>query len=73
LESMLERVWWCKRSKMKSWSQTICCPMNCSNEKKMCKLGVVGDHMPPWSVARKGRCYCQLVLKLQVGRDVDQS
>jgi len=34
LESMLERVWWCKRSKMESWSWTICCPMNCSNGGK---------------------------------------
>jgi hypothetical protein len=31
LENMLERVWWCKRSKMESWSWTICCSMNCLN------------------------------------------
>jgi hypothetical protein len=31
LESMLERVWWCKHFEMESWSWTISCPMNCSN------------------------------------------
>ncbi len=36
------------------------------------KLGVVEDHMPPWGVVRKEMCCCQLVLRLQEGRDVDQ-
>jgi len=36
------------------------------------KLGVVKDHMSPWSVVGKEMCYCRLVLRLQEGRDVDQ-
>jgi hypothetical protein len=32
--SMLERVWWCRCSKMEFWSLTICCPMNYSNGGK---------------------------------------
>jgi hypothetical protein len=36
---MLENVWWCKRFKMESWSQTICCLMNCSNRKKHVQVG----------------------------------
>jgi hypothetical protein len=40
--------------------------------KDMHNLGVVGDHMLPWGVVGKGGCYCQLVLRLQEGRDVDQ-
>ncbi len=31
LESMLEKVWWCKCSEMEFWSWTICYPMSCSN------------------------------------------
>jgi len=33
-KSMLKRVWWCKRSKMESWSQTICCLMRCSKGRR---------------------------------------
>jgi L,D-peptidoglycan transpeptidase YkuD (ErfK/YbiS/YcfS/YnhG family) len=58
LQNMLERVWWCRCSKMESWNRTICCPMSCSNERKHARTRVVGDHMPPWSVMGKGRCYC---------------
>jgi hypothetical protein len=32
-ESMLERVWWCKHSKMELWNQTICCSMSYSKGK----------------------------------------
>ncbi len=39
LESMLERVWWCRRSKMESWKWTICCPMHCSNGRKHTRVG----------------------------------
>ncbi len=38
-----------------------------------CKLKAIGDHMLPWDVVRKGRCYYWLVLRLQERRDVDQS
>jgi len=38
-KKMLERVWWCKRSKMESWSWTICCLMNCSNGKRHARAG----------------------------------
>jgi hypothetical protein len=41
--------------------------------KDMCELGVIRDHLLFWGVARKGRCYCQLMLRLQEGKDVDQS
>jgi hypothetical protein len=37
-------------------------------KEDMCKLRTEGDQMPLWSVAWKGRCYCQLMLKLQEGR-----
>jgi hypothetical protein len=33
-ESMLDRVWWCRRSKMESWSWIGCFPMSCSNGGK---------------------------------------
>jgi hypothetical protein len=33
-KSMLEKVWWCRCFEMESWSRTICCPMNYSNEGK---------------------------------------
>jgi len=36
-------------------------------EKDTHKLGIVEDHMSPWSVAKKGRCDCWLMLKLQEG------
>jgi hypothetical protein len=36
------------------------------------ELGVVEDHMPPWSVVRKKICCFQLMLRLQKKRDVDQ-
>jgi hypothetical protein len=41
-------------------------------EEDMHELGVVEDHMSPWGVARKEMCCCQLMLKLQKGKDVDQ-
>jgi hypothetical protein len=34
LKNMLKKVWWCKCSKMESWSWTICCLMNCSNGRR---------------------------------------
>jgi hypothetical protein len=40
-------------------------------KEDMCELGAVGGHMPPWGVVGKRRCYCQLVLRLQEGRDID--
>jgi hypothetical protein len=39
LKNMLEKVWWCRLSKMKIWSWTICCPMNCSNVEKHAQVG----------------------------------
>jgi hypothetical protein len=30
---MLIKVWWCRRSKMESWSWTIYCPMSCFKKK----------------------------------------
>jgi hypothetical protein len=33
-KNMLERVWWCRHSKMESWSWTICCPMSYSNGRR---------------------------------------
>jgi hypothetical protein len=36
---MLEWVWWCKHCEMKSWNQTICCLMNCSNKRKHKRIG----------------------------------
>jgi hypothetical protein len=31
LQNMLEKVWWCRRFEMESWSWTICCLMSCSS------------------------------------------
>jgi len=31
-KNMLEKVWWCKCSKMESLNRTIYCPMSCSNK-----------------------------------------
>jgi hypothetical protein len=36
-------------------------------KEDMHKLGAIGDHMSPWAVVGKGRCYCQFVLRLQEG------
>jgi len=45
LENMLERVWWCKCSKMEFWSRPICCPMNCSNKRRHVRTrGDKGSH-----------------------------
>jgi hypothetical protein len=41
-------------------------------KENMHEVKVVGDHMPPWNVVGKGRCYCQLMLRLQKGKDIDQ-
>jgi hypothetical protein len=38
LESMLERVWWCKHSKMESWSWTICYLISCSNGRRYAQV-----------------------------------
>jgi hypothetical protein len=38
-KNMLEKVWWCKCSKMESWNWTICCPMNCSKGKRHVRVG----------------------------------
>jgi len=45
---------------------------NVQMNENMCELRAIKDHMPPWGVAGKGRSYCQLVLRLQEGRDIDQ-
>jgi hypothetical protein len=31
LKNMLKQIWWCRCSKMESWSSPIYCLMNCSN------------------------------------------
>jgi hypothetical protein len=36
---MLERVWWCRCSKMESWNWTICCSISCSNGGKHAHVG----------------------------------
>jgi hypothetical protein len=64
-KNMLERVWWCKHSKMEFWNQTICCSMNCSNGKRHIRIRGGRRSMSPWGVARKGRCYCWCMLRLQ--------
>jgi hypothetical protein len=40
-------------------------------KENMHELKVIEDHMPLWDVGGKGRCCCQLVLRLQKGRNVD--
>jgi len=40
-------------------------------KENMCKLKVIEDHMPLWDVGGKGMCCCQLMLRLQKGRNVD--
>ncbi len=40
-------------------------------KENMHELKVIEDHMPLWDVGGKGRCYYQLVLRLQKGRNVD--
>jgi hypothetical protein len=72
LESMLDRVWWCKCSEMESWNWTICCPMSCSNGRRHTRARGVEDHMSFWSVVGKEMCCCWLVLRLQERRDVNQ-
>jgi hypothetical protein len=39
LESMLERVWWCKLCKMELWNWAICYPMTCLNGRKHAQVG----------------------------------
>jgi len=39
LESMPERVWWCRHSKMESWSWTIYCSINSSNKERHVRIG----------------------------------
>ncbi len=73
LESMLERVWLCKHSKMESWIEPFVVWWVVQMKEDECKLWAVRDHMLPWGVARKGRCYYQFVLKLQEGRDIHWS
>jgi hypothetical protein len=46
--------------------------MSCLNEKQMCELKGIGDHMLLWSVVGKGSYYCRFVLRLQKGKDIDQ-
>jgi hypothetical protein len=72
LESMLERVWWCKYFKMEFWSRTICCPMSCSNGGKHMQVGGGKRSHVVWRVVKKGKCYCWFVIMLQEERDVDQ-
>jgi hypothetical protein len=42
------------------------------SKEDACKLGAIKDHMSFWGFTRKGKCYCQLMLRLQEGMDVDQ-
>jgi hypothetical protein len=35
-------------------------------KENMHELEAIRDHMSPWGVARKRKCYCQLVLRLQL-------
>jgi hypothetical protein len=37
-KNMLENVWWCRHSKIESWSWTICCLMNCSNKGRYAQV-----------------------------------
>jgi hypothetical protein len=39
LKSMLEKIRWCKHFEMEFWSWIICCPMNCSNERRHVWVG----------------------------------
>jgi hypothetical protein len=39
LDDVLKKVWWCRHSKMESWSWIVCCPMNCSNKRKHVWIG----------------------------------
>jgi hypothetical protein len=72
-KSMLEKVWWCRCSEMEFLNQIIWCLMNCSKGKKnMHMLGVVKDHMFPWSVIGKKKCCCWTMLQLQKGKDINQ-
>jgi hypothetical protein len=66
-KNMLEMVWWCKHSKINFLNQIIYCPMNCSNRRKHTRLKAVENHMLPWNVLLKKKCY-GLVLKFQEGR-----
>jgi hypothetical protein len=72
LESMLEKVWWCRCSEMDSWSWTICCLMSCSYERKHVRTR--GDRRSHGALrcCWKVRCYCRLMLRLQEEKDVDQ-
>jgi hypothetical protein len=38
-KNMLERVWWCRHSKMESWNWIICCSMSCSNGGRHAQAG----------------------------------
>jgi len=40
-------------------------------EEDTLELGVIKNHMPPSGVVGKEMCYCQLMLSLQEGKDVD--
>jgi hypothetical protein len=41
-------------------------------KEDMLEPWVVKDHMSPLNVAKKGTCCCQLMLRLQKRKDVDQ-
>jgi len=58
---------------MESWSWTICCMMNGLNGKRHAWVRGGRSHISPWSVAQKEMCHCQLMLRLQEGRDVDRA
>jgi len=45
--------------------------MNCFKGGRHAHVGVVKDCKPPLGVVGKGRCCCQLVLRLQKGKEVD--
>jgi hypothetical protein len=40
-------------------------------KEDMCELKVIGDHISPWGVIRKRKCYYQFMLRLQKGKDID--
>jgi hypothetical protein len=70
LKCMWEKVKWCKHYEMEFWNRTICCSMGCSKGRKHAYVGVIEDCKPPWGVV--GNENCQLVLRFQKGKDIDQ-
>jgi len=57
---------------MESYSWTICCLTSCSNGIRHMRARVIKDHMLLWNVTGKERCCCQLMPRVQEGKDDDQ-